>query len=89
MNLKDTVSALSAELNIPAKQVRTVARALLEQIAASIESGEDFKSPVVTVRVRDFPETTVTAEDGTQKVVAARRVGILRRSPKKAPKAGN
>lgn len=78
MNLKDTISAISAELNIPAKQVKTVVSALLDRLGESIESGEGFRSPVIGVQVRDVAERVVKGRDGVEKTIPARRIGIMR-----------
>lgn len=86
MNLKDTIAAISAEANIPAKQVRIVATALLERMAAAIESGDGFRSPQVVVRVRDVPERKVKGEDGADKTMPAQRVGVMHRAKKAASK---
>lgn len=82
MNFKDTVSAISAELNIPAKQVRTVVSALLDRLAQSIESGEGFRSSVIGVQVRDVAERVVKGRDGTEKTMPGHRVGIMRLTKK-------
>jgi nucleoid DNA-binding protein len=82
MNFKDTVSAISAELNIPAKQVRTVASALLERLGESIKSGEGFKSPSIGLQVRDVPERVVKGHDGIEKSIPGHRIGIMRLSKK-------
>lgn len=77
MNLKETIAAISAEANIPAKQVRIVANALLEKMAAAIDSGEGFRSLQVAVRVRDLPERKIKGKDGIERDLPTKRVGIM------------
>lgn len=87
MNSKETISAISAELNIPAREVRAVVNALLDRLAGAIESGEDFNSPAVKMRVRQLPAKTVERPDGGQKQVPERRIGMLQVGKKRAAKA--
>jgi len=87
MNLKEAVAAISAEANIPAKQVRIVAQSLLEKILGAIEAGDGFRSSGIAIRVRDLPQRKVKGKDGIEKQIPAKRVGIIQKSAPKKPTA--
>ena len=86
MTLKDAVAAISAEANIPAKQVRIVAQALLQKMVEAIDTGDGFRAGGVSIRVRDLPQRTVKGKDGKEKEMPAKRVGIIQRVEKSAQK---
>ena len=50
MTFKDLVSSISTDNDIPAGTVRKVARAVVESIKASVESGEDLKLPGLKIK---------------------------------------
>lgn len=88
MNLKEVVDAVSAQENPPAREVRAVALALLEQIALAVEAGDGFRSLHINVTAWDLPERTVTGPGGVEKTVPAQRIGILRRARRGADNTG-
>ena len=52
MTFKDLVSSISTDNDIPAGTVRKVAKAVVESIKASVESGEDLKLPGLKIKTQ-------------------------------------
>ena len=50
MTFKDLVSSISTDNDIPAGTVPKVAKAVVESIKASVESGEDLKLPGLKIK---------------------------------------
>nr|WP_170951212.1 HU family DNA-binding protein [Synechococcus sp. UW106] len=60
MSFKDLVSTISSNNDIPAGTVRKVAKALVESIKASVESGEDLKLPGLKIKTKVIPAREAT-----------------------------
>lgn len=60
MTFKDLVSSISADNDIPAGTVRKVAKAVVESIKASMESGEDLKLPGLKIKTQVTPAREAT-----------------------------
>ena len=60
MTFKDLVSSISTENDIPAGTVRKVAKAVVESIKASVESGEDLKLPGLKIKTQVTPAREAT-----------------------------
>lgn len=89
MNLKDLISKISSENNIPAAQVRKITVAVLAQFAENIDQGENFQSPILRIKARTVPEKQVTDEQtGEAKTIPARKVAVMTRAPKDNNKKG-
>lgn len=84
MNMKELISAVSAETSIPAGKVRKVATAVLTQLANVVETEGEFKSPVMNIKARVRPADTFKAADGTTKARPERRLGIIKVKEAKA-----
>lgn len=80
MNLRELVSAVSAETNIPAKDVSAVTSAVLEKLAQLIDRQEKFVSSVVTMQ-----STTASARPAEDNKPARpeRKIGRLQRRQSK------
>ena len=52
MTFKDLVSRISTDHDIPAGTVRKIAKAVVESIKASAESGEDLKFPGLKIKTQ-------------------------------------
>ena len=62
MNMKDLVSSVSIETNLPAAQVRKVTAAVLKQFAELIETSGKFTSPTITISGIILPSKPATEE---------------------------
>jgi len=62
MTFKDLVSSISTDNDIPAGTVRKVAKAVVESIKASVESGEDLKLPGLKIKTQVTPAREATEE---------------------------
>ena len=60
MTFKDLVSSISTDNDIPAGTVRKVAKAVVESIKASVESGEDLKLPGLKIKTQVTPAREAT-----------------------------
>ena len=60
MTFKDLVSSISTNNDIPAGTVRKVAKAVVESIKASVESGEDLKLPGLKIKTQVTPAREAT-----------------------------
>ena len=60
MTFKDLVSSISTDNDIPAGTVRKVAKAVVESIKASVESGEDLKLPGFKIKTEVTPAREAT-----------------------------
>lgn len=80
MKLEELVSAVSAETEIPAKEVRKITSAVLEKLAQLIDKQDKFGSSIVTIRSSTIPAKPA---NGDKPALAERKVGrIQRRKPK-------
>jgi hypothetical protein len=62
MNMKDLVSSVSIETNLPASQVRKVTASVLQQFAQLIETSGKFTSPTITISGIILPSKPATEE---------------------------
>ena len=60
MTFKDLVSSISTDNDIPAGTVRKVAKAVVESIKVSVESGEDLKLPGLKIKTQVTPAREAT-----------------------------
>ena len=60
MTFKDLVSSISTDNDIPAGTVRKVAKAVVESIKASVESGVDLKLPGLKIKTQVTPAREAT-----------------------------
>jgi nucleoid DNA-binding protein len=60
MNIKEITAAVSESQQIPASQVRNVAKAIFSQIAKAVEAGETLRLPGLVIVPRTFPAKEAT-----------------------------
>lgn len=77
MNLKDLITKVSAETDLPAAQVRKVANAVLETLRASVEAGENFTSPLLAMRSVTTKAGERVSPNGEKVLVPERKIGRL------------
>ena len=75
MTFKDLVSSISSEHDIPAGTVRKVAKAVVEGIKASVESGEDLRLPALKIKTVTTP---AREEAGGKKGRAERKTTFIK-----------
>jgi len=84
MNMKELVSAVSTETNLPAAQVRKVTAAVLQQFAELIETKGKFTSSAITIAGAVMPSKPAT-EDKPER--PERKFGRMRIRVKKSVSA--
>jgi hypothetical protein len=62
MNIKELISVVSAETNLPAAQVRKVVTAVLDQFSNLIETKGRFTSPAITITGLSLPARAGTED---------------------------
>jgi|688.fasta_scaffold1551963_1 nucleoid DNA-binding protein len=77
MNLKDLISKVSAETNMPAAQVRKVVNAVLDSLRANVEAGEHFASPRLNVRAVTSKATEKVDKVGKKITIPEKKIGKM------------
>jgi hypothetical protein len=89
MNMKELVSTVSAETNLPAAQVRKVTAAVLNQFAQLIETKGKFTSSAVTITGAITPAKPATEEKPDRPERKFARMRIRSKKPLKDSQAEN
>ena len=85
MNMKELVYQISSEQSIPAPKVRKIVSATLTTFSDLIDKEENFTSRHLKINVKNRPERIIKdKETGEDKVIPAKKVGIINKRLKKS-----
>ena len=85
MNMKELVHQISSEQSIPAAKVRKIVSATLTTFTDLIDKEENFTSRHLRINAKNRPERTIKdSETGEERVIPAKKVGVLNKRLKKS-----
>jgi len=89
MNMKELVSIVSIETNLPAAQVRKVTSAMLKQFAQLIETQGKFTSSAITIAGVVTPSKPATDDKSERPERKFARMRIRMKKPSKTSQETN